>query len=376
MPLTIKEVTTPSELKTFIRFPHSLYRDNPYWVPALTSDEWNTLHWQKNPAFEHCQTRYWLAYQDGRPVGRVAAILNKLHIQKWGQPYLRFGWLDFVDDPDVPAALMGAVEAWARELGLAAVHGPLGFTDLDREGMLIEGFEELATLSTNYNYPYYGRHMERLGYGKDTDWIEHEITIPSGPNPTLARMADIVSRRYNLRMLNPRSKKELLPYAVKLFELIDEEYAHLYGTVPLTDRQVAAYVKQYFGFVEPDYVPVVLDADGRMVAFGISLPSLSLALQKAHGELFPFGFIHLLRALKKNDHFDLYLGAVRREYQGKGVNALLINHMYNVYQRMGVNRVSANPQLETNYLVQGQWKYFDHRQSKRRRVFIKRLNGK
>lgn len=375
MSVTLKEVSSLSELRAFIRFPSALYRGNPYWVPALFPDEYNTLRRDRNPAFEHCQARYWLAYREGRIVGRVAAILNRKHIEKWGQPYLRFGWLDFADDPQVSAALLGAVEGWARELGLAAVHGPLGFTDLDREGMLIEGFEELATLSTNYNYPYYPEHMQRLGYAKDTDWVEHEITIPAGPHPELEHMADVVRRRYNLHMLQARHKRELLPYAYQLFELIDQEYAHLYGTVPLSDRQVHAYVKQYFGFVQPDFVPVVLDADGRMVAFGLSLPSLSRALQKCDGRLFPFGFIHLLRALRRNDHFDLYLGAVRREYQGKGVNALLMHHMYQVYQRRGVRRVSANPQLEDNLAVQNQWKHFEHRQSKRRRVFIKHLDG-
>ena len=373
MTVQIKEVASRKDLKAFIRFPHDLYRGNPYWVPSLTMDELNTLRKDRNPAFEHCEARYWLAYRDGQPVGRVAAILNHAHIQKWGQKYMRFGWIDFVDDTEVADALLGAVEAWAREAGMQAVHGPLGFTDLDREGMLVEGFEELATLSTNYNFPYYPAHMQRMGYGKDTDWVEHEISIPEGPHPTLSRMADIVQRRYNLRMLEVRHKKELLPYARMLFELIDAEYAHLYGTVPLTEKQVTAYIDQYFGFVTPDFVPIVLDESGRMIAFGLSLPSLSLALQKAHGELFPFGFIHLLRALKKSSHFDLYLGAVRKEYQGKGVNAMLINHMYNVYQKLGVRRVSANPQLETNHLVQGQWKYFDSRQSKRRRIFIKRF---
>ena len=373
MSVQIKEVTTLRELRAFIRYPAALYRGNPYWVPALFPDEYNTLRRDRNPAYAHCQARFWLAYQDGRIAGRVAAILNPLHIQKWGQRYMRFGWLDFVDHPAVSAALLGAVQAWAGECGMAAIHGPLGFTDLDREGMLIEGFEETATLATNYNYPYYPLHMQRLGFVKDTDWVEHEIHIPEGPHPQLERWAEIVKRRYKLHMLEARNKQEMLPYAPQLFDLINEEYAHLYGTVPLTKEQEAAYLKQYFGFVTPDFVPVVLDADGRMIAFGLSLPSLSRALQRSRGELFPFGFLHLLRALKKNDHFDLYYGAVRHEYQGKGVNVLLINFMYNVYQRWGVRTVSANPQLEDNYLVQGQWKYFDHRLSKRRRVFIKPL---
>lgn len=373
MDLLVKEVKTRRELQSFIHFPVDLYRQNPYYVPALFFDELNTLRRDRNPAFEHCEARSWLAYRRGRIVGRVAGILNRRHIEKWGQKYLRFGWLDFVDDPEVSAALIGQVEAWARAEGLEAVHGPLGFTDLDREGMLVEGFEELATLSTNYNHAYYPDHMERLGYAKDTDWVEYEIDVPAEPDPNIARIADIALRRNKLQILKARNKNELLPYAGQLFDLLDEAYAHLYGTVPLTRRQVDAYIKQYFGFVTPDFVPVVLDADGRMVAFGITMPSLSHALQRSGGRLFPLGFIHLLKALRRNDRADLYLVAVRKEYQNKGVNAILMNQMNHVFVRLGVRRVESNPELETNANVQGQWKYYERRLHKRRRVFIKRI---
>jgi GNAT superfamily N-acetyltransferase len=379
MTVTLKEVANLRDLKTFIRFPVKLYRGSPYYVPALFFDELNTLRRERNPAFEHCEARYWLAYKDGQPAGRIAAILNRKHIEKWGQKYLRFGWIDFVDDPEVSAALLGAVETWGRAAGMDAVHGPLGFTDLDREGMLVEGFEEVATLSTLYNHPYYPQHLESLGYAKDTDWVEYEMTVPNEPDPTIARIADIAQRRYKLRLLEAKDKKELLNYSSELFDILDESYAHLYGTVPLTRKQVDAYVKQYFGFVQPDFVPVVLDENGKMVAFGITMPSLSKALQKSHGDLFPFGFLHLLKALRTFDTFDLYLVAVRQEYQGKGVNAILMDHMNNVFLRLGVKRVESNPELETNANVQGQWKYYQRRQHKRRRVFIKLLekeNGK
>lgn len=373
MNVEIKEVTSLKELKQFIRFPLSLYHKNPYWVPALAFDELNTLRRDRNPAFENSEARYWMAYSHGRPVGRVAAILNRKHIEKWGQKYMRFGWLDFVDDPAVSTALLAKVEEWARETGLEAVHGPLGFTDLDREGMLVNGFDKVATLSTYYNHPYYPQHMERLGYTKDTDWVEYEIAVPGEPNPTIARIADIAKRRYKLRLLEARSKKDLLRYANELFEILDEAYAHLYGTVPLTRKQVEAYVKQYFGFVQPDFVPVVLDEQGKMVAFGITMPSLSSALQKSRGNLFPFGFIHLLKALKKNDKFDLYLIAVRKEYQTKGVNAILMDRMNQVFNKMSVKSVESNPELENNVNVQGQWKYYERRQHKRRRIFIKHI---
>ena len=374
MDVQIKEVTNLKELKTFIRFPHTLYHRNPYWVPSLTFDELNTLRRDKNPAFEYCETRYWLAYREGRIVGRVAAILNRRHIEKWKQPYLRFGWIDFIDDPAVSAVLMQTVEAWAKETGMTAVHGPLGFTDMDREGMLVEGFDELATMITIYNFPYYPVHLEKLGYSKDIDWMEYEITVPPEPDKTIGRIADIALRRNKLRLLELDNKKGLLPYAQEIFQLLQEAYQKLYGFVPFTERQVDSYVQQYFGFVTPDFVPIVLDQDDRMVAFGIALPSLSRALQKTKGELFPFGFIHLLRALKKNDRGDLYLVAVKPEYQGKGVNSILMNKMNTVFTKLGITKVESNPELETNANVQGQWKYYEKRQHKRRRVFIKHLD--
>lgn len=375
MGIQIKEVITPKELKSFIHFPFDLYRDNPYWVPTLMFDELNTLRKDKNPAFEHCEAKYWLAYQNGKIVGRVAAILNKPHIEKWKQRYMRFGWIDFIDDTSVSEALMKTVEDWAKETGMTAVHGPLGFTDLDREGMLVEGFNELATLATIYNHPYYQKHMEKLGYVKDTDWMEYELTVPPEPNETIARIADISLRRNKLKLLELRNKKELLKYAKELFQVLEDEYAHLYGFVPLTEKQVEAYIDQYFGFVTPDFVPMIMDQNNRMVAFGVVMPSLSLALQKSKGNLFPFGFIHLLRALKKNDRADAYLVAVRSEYQGKGVNAILMNKMHQVFSKLGITKVESNPELETNQNVQGQWKHYEKRQHKRRRVFIKHFNA-
>ncbi len=373
MSIHIQEVDTIRDLKTFIRFPLSLYKGSPYYVPLLNADELNTLRRDKNPAFEYCQARYWLAYRDGKAVGRVAAIHNRLHIQKWQQPILRFGWIDFVDDYDVSAALMAAVEGWARELGLPALHGPLGFTDMDREGMLIEGFEELGTLATIYNYPYYPRHLERLGYQKDTDWLEYEISLPEELPPSISKLSEILIRRYQLSILEPRSKKELLNYAGELFQLLNEAYEHLYGVTPLTPRQVQAYIRQYFDYISPDFVPIILDANGRMVAFGICLPSLSRALQKAAGSLFPFGFIHLVRALTHNDRADLYLIGVKDEYRGRGLNAILIERMYHIFRRRGIRKVESNPELETNLNVQTQWKLFDTRQHKRRRCYIKQL---
>jgi len=373
MDTQIKEVTTKKDLNAFIQFPFTIYKNHPYWVPNLVSDDLNTLGKDKNPAFETCEARYWLAYREGKIVGRVAAILNHPHIERWGEKYMRFGWLDFIDDLEVSGALIKTVEDWAKEKGMVAVHGPLGFADMDREGMLVEGFNELATMATYYNHPYYPIHMEKLGYVKDIDWVEYEITMPDKPDEKIARMADIVQRRNKVHMLEIKKKNDLRNYAHELFDLLQEEYQKLYGFVPLTKRQVDSYINQYFGFVTPDFVPIVMDENNKMIAFGIGLPSLSKALQKSKGRLFPFGFIPLLQALKKNDRADLYLVAVKSEYQGKGINAMLMHAMTQTFLKLGVKKIETNPELETNHLVQGQWKFFETRQHKRRRVFIKRF---
>ncbi|HWQ46914.1 MAG TPA: hypothetical protein VN376_08610 [Longilinea sp.] len=369
----LKEVLDEKGLKVFIHFPFVLYNKNPYWIPPLNFDEFNTLSKKKNPAFEYCEARLWLAYQNGEVVGRVAAIINHLHIKKWEQPYIRFGWLDFIDDPDVSGALIGAVENWAKEKSLTAVHGPLGFCDMDREGMLIEGFDEMSTMITNYNFPYYPAHLEKLGYTKDTDWVEYEISMPDEPDERIHKAAAIVLKRGNLHLLQVTKKKQLLKYAKEIFQVYDEAYRKLYGFVPLTEKQVEGYIDQYFGFISPEFVPVVLDQENRVVGFGITMPSLAKALQKANGELFPFGFLHMLKAMQKNDRADLYLIGVKDEYQGAGVNAVIMDSVIQVFKQKGIVKVESNPELEDNLMVRTQWKYFTTRQHKRRRVFIKNL---
>ena len=373
MMLEIREVNSRRDLDRFIRFPHDLYHANPYWVPSRIAQERKTLSKGTNPAFEHSRARYWLALRGGRVVGRVAAIISAAHHQRWNQAYMRFGWLDFVDDPEVLKALMEQVETWAREEGLTAVHGPLGFTDMDAAGMLVEGFEELGTLATLYNHPYYPRYMEELGYQKDTDWVEYEIDVPAVPDERIGKLAQLLLKREGLKLVQPKNKGEMLLYARQIFTLFTEGYRNLYGYVPLNDRQVEAYTKQYLGFLNPEFVPIVVDAAGVVVAFGITMPSLSRAMQKARGRLFPFGFLHLLWAMKRNDRADLYLVVVKPEYQGKGVNAILINRMAEVFIEHGIRKVESNPELETNLLVQGQWKHFTRRQHKRRRCYIRYL---
>jgi hypothetical protein len=371
--VTIKEVSNLRELRDFISFPNRLYRNNAYWVPPLFVDDYYTLRRDKNPAFEHCDARYWIAFQNRVPVGRIAAILNKRELIQGNQPAMRFGWVDFTDDSAVSSALFAQVEAWAKHKGVSTVHGPLGFTDLDREGMLVEGFDELGTLATNYNYPYYPEHLHKLGYEKDVDWVEFEMNVASTPNPTIARIAEIAKKRLNLRLTYCKKRSELLELAPQIFKMLNQEYSHLFGFIPLTDRQIEHYVRQYFHFILLDFVPIVVDEHNRLVAFGVAMPSFSRALQRSSGRLLPFGFWHLLRAIKKEKRVDLCLVAVQSAYQGKGVNAILMDGMHRTFAERKVLKVESNPELETNQDVQGQWRHYDCRQHKRRRCFVKSL---
>lgn len=374
MEITIQEIKSRKDLADFIHFPHILYKDHPCWVPPLTMSEFDLLRRDKNPAFDHCQARYWLARDEsGRMVGRVAGIINRLFIQKWGQAYARFGWFDFVDDARVSKALLQAVEDWAAQNGMTAVHGPMGFTDLDKEGMLVEGFDELGGMVTLYNYPYYPRHMEQLGYVKDVDWVEFEFTLPAERNQTISRVAELAAKRSKLSVRCPRNQRELAHFAKDILRLINEEYSHLYGVVPLTPRQEQFYIQQYLAFGNPALIPFVFDEQQHVVGFAIGLSSLSKALQKARGNLFPFGFIHLLNGLRGHDVLEMHLGAVQADYHGRGANLMLIDRMSDELYRKGFKTVRVSPQLEANTAVQAMWKPFNPRTHKRRRVYIKHL---
>jgi len=373
MGIVIKEVVSRRDLKKFISFPYNLYAGSKYWVPPLFFDEMNTLRKDKNPAFEFCEVKYWLAYKDGKIAGRIAGIINWRYVEKWQNRYARFGWIDFIDDEDVSKALIETVEKWAKDKDMEAVHGPLGFTDLDYEGMLIEGFEELGTMATIYNYPYYHKHLEKYGYKKDIDWIEFEVKAPQEVPEKIDRIANIALKRNNLRVLKVKKSKDLLPYAKDMFKVLDETFKDLYGVVPLSEKQVDLYIKQYFGFIRPDYISIILDSNDRVAAFGITMPSLSKALQKAKGRLFPVGFIHLLMAMKNNKQIDLYLIGVRPDLQGKGVNSIIFNELNKIFINKNIVSTETNPELETNLKVQAQWKHFTHRQHKRRRCYIKQL---
>lgn len=376
MSVTVRAIpATKKELSRYVQFGIDLYKGNPYFVPPLIFDDVNTLLPEKNPAFDFSEAQSFMAYRDGKPAGRITAIINRMLNEKTGRKEARFGFVDFVDDPEVSGALFKAAEDWSRERGMDDIIGPMGFSDMDHEGMLVEGFDEMGTMATIYNYPYYPAHMERMGYRKDTDWIEFRITIPERLPEKMERIAEIVLNKYDLRIKKFTSAKKIKEqYGEALFKLINEAYAELYGYSPLTDKQISYYIDMYLGFLKLDYVSIVVDRDDNLIGVGISMPSMTKALQKSQGKLFPFGWWHMLKALKgHNDVVDLMLIAVRPEYQSKGVNSLFFYDLCNLFIRDGVKYAETNLELEENIHVQSQWEYFERRQHRRRRAFRKKL---
>ena len=366
---------TKSNLKKFTQFQIDLYDGNPYYVPPLVSDDVATLSPGVNPAFEFCDAAYFMAYRDGKPAGRIAGIINRQVNEGHGKATARFGFVDFIDDPMVSEALMNAVEDWARAKGMKKIIGPLGFTDLDHEGMLVEGFQELSTMATIYNYPYYPQHLERLGYEKESDWVEFMMDVPDSIPDKHNRIADIVKKKFGLKVLKYKSRKRIKnEYGRALFHLINDAYDGLYEYSKLTERQIDYYINIYLGLLNLDLVTLVVDKEDQLVGVGISMPSMSRALQKSKGKMFPLGWWYLLKGLKgKNDRVDLLLVAVKPEYQNKGVNALLFQDLIPYYIKYGYKSAESSPELETNAKVQGQWEYFGHRQHRRRRSFFKNL---
>lgn len=374
MGIIIKKVSSKQELKTFIRFNYELYKNNPYSVPDLYDDMLNTFSQKKNAAFEFCEADYFLAYKDGKVAGRVAAIINHRANETWNKKEVRFGWIDFIDDMEVSSALLKQVEEWGKERGMEAMVGPLGFTDLDAEGMLIEGYDQLSTMSTIYNYSYYPVHMEKLGFEKEADWVEFKLMVPDKLPDKFVRISEIILQKYNLK-IKKLKRKEIKEknYGQKIFDLINEAYAPLYGFSKMTQGQINQYIKMYLPLIDLRMVSLVENEQGELVAVGISMPSLSKALQKAKGRMLPFGWYHLLKALfiKKPKILDLLLVGVKPEYQSKGVNALLFYDLVPIYQQMGFEYGESNPELEVNKKVQAQWSAFESVQHKRRRAFRK-----
>ena len=369
--IELKKVITKRDLKRFIAFQNQLYKGNKFWCPQMRMDEMNTLSRDKNPAFDFCEAEYWIAYQGNKIVGRIAGIINHKANERWNEKLVRFGWIDFTDDTEISRILIEAVSDWGRSKGMTGIQGPLGFSDMDNEGMLIKGFDELATLASIYNYPYYVDHMEKLGFSKAADWVQYEFEIPPTIPDKVERLSLLVQEKYKLRLLKAKKAKELLPYAPKMFRTLNAAFSELYGYTALTQKQVDMYIKAYFGFVRPEFISFVIDEQDEVVGFGVSLPSLTRALQKCDGKLFPFGFLYLLRAMKKNDTIDMYLNGVRPDYHSKGVNALYYNEMHRAYIKHGIKKAVTNPQLEDNAKALTIWKNFNGRQHLTRRCWIK-----
>lgn len=377
MTVIIKKVTSKDDLMKFIHFGIDLYKGNDYFVPPLIYDERATLNRSKNPAFDHCDATYFLAYRGGEIVGRIAAIINHKSNERWNQKHARFGFVDFIDDNDVVDSLFGAAESWSRARGMDKIHGPLGFTDLDHEGMLIEGYDRMGTMATIYNYPYYKEQIERLGYVKDKDWVEFLIQIPSEVPDRFSRMADVVKKRFGLTVKHFQKKQEIYPYAREMFILINKAYKDLYGYVELTDKQIDYYIEMYIPMIRLEFVTLVLrQTDNKLVGVGIGLPSMSKGLRNARGRFLPNGWYHLYKALKGNGHggvLDLLMIAVDPEYQGKGVNALMFNEFIPAANKSGMTAAESNVELEDNSKVHSLWNGLDVEQHKRRRAYIKNL---
>lgn len=379
MAVEIREITpTKSNLKKYTKFGIDLYKDNDYYVPPLIMDDVETLSPDKNPAFDYCKAKSWMAYRDGKPVGRITGIINTVVNERTGSRDLRFGFLDFIDDEEVVDALFDALAQWGRSQGLTSMVGPMGFSDMDHEGMLTEGFDELGTMATIYNSPYYPRHMERMGFHKDAEWVEYRMTVPDKIPEKMLRVAEIVKKKYGVRTIKYTSAKKIKEeYGVALFELINEAYDQLYGYSPLSQKQIEYYIDIYLPILRLENVCLIVDSDDKLIGVGISIPSMSRALQKGRGRLFPTGWLHLLKAMyMHNDVVDLLLVAVKPEYQSKGVNALLFADLLPVYIKNRYRWAESNPELADNENVQLQWQYFERRQHRRRAAFRKDIKNR
>lgn len=371
MAITIKEVSSRRDLRKFVEFPNVLYQDNDYYVPQIISMDMDTLTPGKNRAFEDCEGKYWLAFdENGEVAGRVAGIINRKYNKKVGQNICRFGWIDFIDSQEVVSALFAKVEEYARSKGMDIVEGPVGFLEFDISGVLVYGFDKTPTAYGKYNFPYYEKLILENGFEKETDFVEYRIMVPEEIN-RFNHFADVIGERLNLHEAKVSDKKELLKYADGIFSVMNECYSSLHGFSELSQDQCDDLKRQFFGNLQLDYVSVILDADDKVVAFGICLPSLSQALRKAKGHLFPFGFIHILNALKHNDTVDALLIAIANNYREKGVNAMIASKVGQGFHKNGIRYVESTRELEDNHSVQNIWGRCERELHKRARVYNK-----
>lgn len=370
--ISIKEVRTPAQLKEFVKFQFFLFKDNPYWVPPLVKEEMEIFDRDTNPVFNHSEARLFMAYRDEKPVGRIAAIVNHLEVNKQNKPKLRFGWFDVIDDIDVSRALLEKAGEIGKQQGLEYMEGPVGFSNMDKAGLLIKGFEELNTMITWYSKPYYRDHLEQLGFEKADEWVEFKIKIPGeGPSEKVQRFSNLILERHNLHVVRYRKTSEILDHADEMFDLVNNTYNNLSTFVPIQPEQIAYYKQKYFRFVHPDFINCIADREGHMVAFAVTMPSFAKALQRANGSLFPFGWVHLLKARYFHTKADFYLIGVDPQFQNKGLTAIIFKEMNETFNRRGIREVETNPELEDNKAVQALWNSYDSRLHKRRRTYRK-----
>ena len=374
--IVIREVTTKRELKQFIQFGIDLYKGNPYYCPPIVFDEMNTFNPEGNPALEVCDFVVYVAYRNNQIVGRIVGIINHRANDAWGVKKCRFGWFDFIDDYDVFKALLDTVAEWGKSKGMLCLNGPVGFTDFDHQGLLLEGFDHNAPMASLYTYPYYVAHYERYGLRKEADWVEYQITPPAQAPERMRRLVQLVEKRFGLHVVKVKNSRELRKrYGYSYFDVLDAAYQKLYNYQPMTPRQKQYYCKMYFPILNFDFVTMVANEQDEIVAVGLGMPSLSEALRKCGGHLFPFGWYHLLKALKakRMTDFDLLLIAVRPDYQDKGITSLIFNEMTPHFQRYGIQRVETTAILEDNHKSRASFADFDYIQHKRRRAFVKEL---
>lgn len=371
--IRIEEVQDKKGFNQFLKFPYKLFKNDKMWVPSLIMDEKTTFNKKKNPALEFCDHKIFLAYRGEEVVGRIVGILNNKANEIWNQKRMRFGWFDYIDDLEVTDALLKAVEAWSKERGMDEVVGPMGFTDMDKEGMMVEGFDVNCPIACYYNPSYYPPLIEKLGYIKEVDWVQYEIPANQPVPEKLSKINNLIKAKYNLKIVEGLSKKEIVnQYGKKIFHVVNKSFAGLFGYVPLNDRQIDFYIGQYFSFIEPRLVCFIVDDKDDVVAFGVSMPSLSNALRKSKGKLFPFGWYHLLKALKNYSYIDLYINGVDPDWQNKGVHSLYYVEMNKRYIELGAKMAIANPQLESNQASQI-WEKYESRIAIRRRAYIKQI---
>ncbi len=373
--IEIREISTRKDLETFVRFPFELYKMNPYWVPPIVKEELEMLDKDVNPVFNNALAHYFLAYKEGKVVGRIAAFINWIEVQELQKQKVRFGWFDAIDDLNVTEKLLEKVIAVGKEHQMKAIEGPMGFSNMDKAGMLIKGFEELNTMITWYNAPYYAEHLEKLQYKIQAEWVEYEIKISAFQDSPekVKRFSQLIVERYQLKILEFRSHKEILPYVDQMFDLLGKTYDKLQTYVPIQDYQIQHYKERYLPFIHPDYIKCIVDANGDLISFAITMPSFSKALKKINGKLFPFGFFHILRARYFNNRASFYLIGVRPDYQNKGITAIIFNEMQKTFNKHGVTIVETNPELVENSAIQKLWRNYEHRQHKRRATFTKSI---